>query len=149
MHPQRQLRGTLFVAVLAVLLIPGLLFAGQKSADQVNWVSYKKGMAEAQKAGKPVFIHFFTDWCQYCKEMQAKTFSNPQVAGYLNQNFVAIRVNTDTEGIIATQYEVRPIPDNVFLTSEGKRLRHVLGFYDADNFMNVLRHVQVSLAEAK
>jgi uncharacterized protein YyaL (SSP411 family) len=142
-------RQCICILFLILIFLPGLVVAGQKSPGPVKWYPYKKGIAVAKQEGKPVFLHFFTDWCQYCKEMQAKTFANPQVAGYLNQNFIAIRVNTDTEGIIATQYEVRPIPDNVFLNPEGQRLRHVLGYYDADNFMNVLRNIQVSLASAK
>jgi len=141
----------------SLFLIPVLIFmfclsgsvvlAGKKgeTADHINWYDYKKGMSLAKKENKRVYLHFYTDWCNYCKEMDQTTFRNPSVIKLLNKDFVAIRVNTNKETKVAGQYNIRPVPDNWFLSADGKKLRNFLGYYEADQFVTVIRYVNEKL----
>lgn len=45
-------------------------------------------------------VYFYTDWCRFCKEMDRTTFSNPQIAGYINQNFYCVRINAEGKDTI-------------------------------------------------
>jgi thioredoxin-related protein len=40
-------------------------------------------------------IDVFTDWCGWCKRMDASTFSNPVIAAYLNENFYPVKFNAE------------------------------------------------------
>ena len=77
--------------------------------------------------------------------MEQTTFRNRSVINLLNKDFVAIRVNTNKNAKVAGKYNIRPVPDNWFLSANGKKLRNFLGYYEADQFVTVLRYVNNNL----
>ncbi|MDJ0720932.1 MAG: DUF255 domain-containing protein [Desulfobacterales bacterium] len=143
----------LWIPVLIVVfcLSAGLALAGPKakSSSLIKWYDYKAGMTLAKKQNKQVYLHFYTDWCEYCKEMQSTTFRNPAVVKMLNQEFVAIKVDTAKHHKLAAKYNIRPVPDNWFLSSNGSKIRNFLGYYEPDQFVTVLRYVNDTLVSKK
>jgi len=135
----------LLIPVLIIMfsLSGSVVLAGKKGQDanHINWHNYKQGMSLAKKENKRVYLHFYTDWCNFCKEMDQTTFRNPSIIKMLNKDFVAIRVNTNKETTVAGKYNIRPVPDNWFLSADGKKLRNFLGYYEADQFVTVIRYV--------
>jgi thioredoxin-related protein len=81
--------------------------------------------------------------------MQSTTFSNRAVIRMLNADFVAIRVNTTKNHKVAAQYNIRPVPDNWFLSANGDKLRNFLGYFEPDQFVTVLRYVNDTLVSKK
>ena len=147
----RTLKLLIPVLIVAFCLTGGIAMAGakQKSANKIKWYGYKEGMTLAKKQNKQVYLHFFTDWCEYCKEMDATTFRNPAVVKMLNSEFVAIKVNTTKSYKVAAKYNIRPVPDNWFLSSSGSKIRNFLGYYEPDQFVTVLRYVNDTLVSKK
>ncbi len=139
------------VMIVAFCLSAGTALAGakSKSSSRIKWHDYKAGMTLAKKQNKQVYLHFYTDWCEYCKEMQSTTFRNPAVVKMLNQEFVAIKVNTVKHHKLAAKYNIRPVPDNWFLSSNGSKIRNFLGYYEPDQFVTVLRYVNDTLVSKK
>jgi len=139
----------LLIPVLIIMfsLSGSVVLAGKKDqkADHINWHSYKEGMSLAKKENKRVYLHFYTDWCNFCKEMDQTTFHNPSIIKMLNKDFVAIRVNTNKETKVAGKYNIRPVPDNWFLSADGKKLRNFLGYFEPDQFVTVIRYVNENL----
>jgi len=135
------------VLIIMFCLSGSVVLAGKKGqkADRIHWYNYKQGMSLAKKENKRVYLHFYTDWCNYCKEMEQTTFRNRSVINLLNKDFVAIRVNTNKNAKVAGKYNIRPVPDNWFLSANGKKLRNFLGYYEADQFVTVLRYVNNNL----
>ena len=68
------------------------------SAQQVDWLTWDEAVALTQNEGntKKVFIDVYTDWCGWCKKMDKDTFQNPEVAAYMNENFIMVKM--DGEG---------------------------------------------------
>jgi len=63
------------------------------AADVVAWQPYsEEALAEAVKAGKPVFIDSFADWCIPCKELDKMTFNQPEVVAASRQ-FVMLKTD--------------------------------------------------------
>ncbi len=147
----RKLQLLIPVLIVAFCLTSGIAMAGakQKSANKIKWYGYKEGMTQAKKQNKQVYLHFYTDWCEYCKEMDSTTFRNPAVVKMLNSEFVAIKVNTTKSYKVAAKYNIRPVPDNWFLSSSGSKIRNFLGYYEPDQFVTVLRYVNDTLVSKK
>ncbi|MBI2921169.1 MAG: tetratricopeptide repeat protein [Planctomycetes bacterium] len=59
--------------------------------------------------------------------MDAETYSNDDVAKYLNENFVNVRVNTDEDKAMVEKFAVRGIPDTRILDSQGTVLVKIVG----------------------
>jgi thioredoxin-related protein len=107
----------------------------------VNWHPYAEGMALGKSDGKKAFISFYADWCQYCKRMEQKTFRNPHVVSYLNENFIPIRVDVEQEKQIAAQYNINPLPDTWFISETGEIIGNKPGFMSAEELLPVLQFI--------
>lgn len=79
----------------------------------------------AKAEGKLIMVDFWADWCSPCKWMDEQTFNRPEVANYLNDNYISVRVNIDNFDGIAykTQYNVRFLPTIMILDGNGKVIR--------------------------
>lgn len=77
---------------LVTLLI--IVFAINTSAqEKVNWLSFEKGIEMNKANPKPILISIYTDWCGWCKKMDKETYTNPIIAKYINENYIAIKLN--------------------------------------------------------
>jgi thioredoxin-related protein len=112
------------------------------SAASIKWFSYDEGMKLGKSENKKIFLHFYTDWCPYCKKMAKETFTDTAVASYLNTHFIPIRVNSDIQRKIAAMYNVRGIPVTWFLTENGERIGALPGFISQDRLLKILGKVK-------
>lgn len=83
---------------LLLIFISSGLFAQHNGP--INWVSLQEADSLYQIQPKPLFIDVYTDWCGWCKRMDATTFSNQEIANYLNQNFYAVKLDAETKDSI-------------------------------------------------
>ena len=114
------------------------------ASDSIKWYSYNKGMVTGRLAKKKLFLHFYANWCGYCGKMAKVTFQDPSVISYLNENYIAIRVNFDKEGEIASRYGVRGLPSNWFLTQTGEIIGNVPGYISPQALLSILKEVQLA-----
>ena len=111
------------------------------SADSINWYTYSEGLALGKSEKKIVFLHFYADWCRYCKKMTQETFMDPSVIAYLNTNFVSIRVNSDKERKLASDYGVRGLPTTWFLKENGEKVGPIPGYISPDKLLLMLKKI--------
>ncbi|MBF0572415.1 MAG: thioredoxin family protein, partial [Desulfamplus sp.] len=93
----------------------------------IAWQSHDKGLIMAKEQKKDAFIYFHAEWCGYCRKMEMSTFQNKALIDYLNENFIAIKVDSDVERKVAESYSIRGLPTCWFLNSKGHRLSSVPG----------------------
>jgi thioredoxin-related protein len=125
-----------------LILIMILCISGVASAaDSIKWRSYEEGMVLSKIEKKKVFLHFYADWCGFCRKMANTTFKDSALINYLNENFMPIRVNTDREPETAGAYGVMGLPHNVFMTEMGEPIFSVPGFIATDPLMSMLKEI--------
>lgn len=64
-------------------------------AQEINWLSWNEAMELRKTEPKKVFIDVYTDWCGWCKKMDASTFKDPAVVEYMNKNFYCIKLDAE------------------------------------------------------
>jgi thioredoxin-related protein len=141
--------------IVLVLALSGCGERGSGDREALNsWVSFNEGISLAKREGKPVVIDFYTSWCKWCKVMDEKTFSRPEIARYLGEHFISIRINAESrrerlsyDGKTYTPVEltrhfgVRGFPSLVYLDGEGKFITLVPGFVPPETFLPMLKYI--------
>ncbi|MEO2051357.1 MAG: DUF255 domain-containing protein [Allomuricauda sp.] len=82
-----------------------LLIGSQANAQDIKWLSWEEAVQLSQTDAKPkkMFIDVYTDWCGWCKKMDAETFQHPEVAKYMQENFYMVKM--DAEGKDPIEYK--------------------------------------------
>ncbi len=73
------------------------ILVSQTVAQSVQWIGLKEAFELQKKVPKPILVDVYTDWCGWCKHMEATTYKDPQIINYLNQNFYTVKYNAETK----------------------------------------------------
>ena len=139
---KQKILSTLLAVVVSAIFLP-LAAASQ----EISWQKFDSGMAMAKEQNKNVFLYFHAEWCSYCKKMERTTFKKPKVIDYINQNFIAIKVDSDREQKVSNNYNVRGLPTLWFLKSDHTRISNLPGYVDAKTFGTILRFINTDSYE--
>ena len=129
---------------LSLILFSVIIFSAASVLalnPEIKWQSYQSGMKKIADENKKGFIHFYTDWCTYCKLMNQKTFTNDAVIAFLNQNFVPIRVDAEEQRDVARKYGVSSFPNNGFIAEDQSEIGKRPGFIPPDLLLKMLEFI--------
>ncbi len=68
---------------------------------QVHWMTLPQALEAQKKHPKKIFIDFYANWCANCKKLETSTFLHSVIAEYLNNNFYAVRFNSEGNDAIS------------------------------------------------
>jgi thiol:disulfide interchange protein DsbD len=105
------------------------------------WIEhdYEEALDRAITEDKLLLVDTFTTWCAQCKELDEKTWPDPNVVAWINANAVAVRI--DTEKIrpdLAKPLNVRAYPTIILMDSQGNELRRLFGFHRPEKMLEWL-----------
>jgi thioredoxin-related protein len=141
------------VAVLITVFPLSLTAQSGLKGGGLEWTPFEKGLSAAKAEKKKVLIDVYTDWCSWCKKMDAAVYANPQVKEYLQKNFVTIKVNAEGNGSLvyngttytlpqfAQSFGVTGYPATLFLKSSGEPITLLPGYVEADMMLNILSFI--------
>ncbi len=107
------------------ILVAACLFLGATGATaaHVEWQNdLDSALTEAARSKKPVFLHFYADWCVPCHRLERVVFRDDDWIDSIRRSFVSLRVNLDAHPELARKYGVTSIPTDVYLTATGEVL---------------------------
>src|SRR4051812_32688223 len=95
----------------------------------IHWFPWsEEAFAAARSADKPVLLDIGAVWCHWCHVMDGESYENPDLAEFLNRNFICIKVDRDERPDVDARYQhaVQAItrqggwPLTAFLTPAGE-----------------------------
>ena len=99
------------------------------ATNPVDWWEWSaEAFAEAERRDVPVLVSIGYSTCHWCHVMARESFSDPVLAVYLNENFVAIKVDREEHAEVDSTYLAAASaftpnlgwPLNVFVTPAGR-----------------------------
>ncbi len=80
----------------------------QHAHNPVNWYAWSdEAFERAERENKPIFLSVGYSTCHWCHVMERESFEDEEIAAYLNQHYIAIKVDR----------EERPDIDSVYMTA--------------------------------
>jgi len=134
------------------------------SGPKIKWMDFEEAVAMNKKKPKKIFLDMYTDWCGWCKKMDASTFVNPVIVEYMNENYYAVKFNAERKDTVAfngIDY-VNPNPTGqrsshqlaqelmggrmsypsfLFLDEDLKKITTVPGYRKAPEFESILHYI--------
>jgi thioredoxin-related protein len=144
-------------------------------SQEIKWYSWNDAMAQQKKdletfnnstdpnktPPKKVFMDIYTEWCGWCKKMDASTFKDPAIVNVMNQYYYPVKmdaemktpidfnghtfVNPDPEGKRSTHQFAASIldyglsyPSYVMLDENTNRLVIYRGYKQVDDLLGIL-----------
>ncbi|GAB6143202.1 thioredoxin family protein [Desulfocicer niacini] len=133
--------------LLALFSLSSAWAAAPERKKEIVWTTYKKGVTMAEQQDKKIFLYFHADWCTYCKKMELTTFKDQGIIDYLNENYIAITVDSDKEKKIASRFGVRGLPTTWFLKSDMNKLSSMPGYIDSNRLLTILKFINTESYE--
>ena len=94
--------------VFALILLAGLVYAfvsrpeaattsatSAISEGDLKWYTWEEAVAANAKQPKKILVDVYTDWCGWCKKMDATTFKDEAVMAYLRENFYPVKFDAE------------------------------------------------------
>lgn len=142
--------------VLGGFNLPGSSQSNGDAATEIQWVTLDELQQLNEKEPRKVFIDIYATWCGPCKLMDKKTFADPDIVQYVNENYYAVKLNgegkkqvnifgkTMTEAELAYAFQIRGYPSTVFMTEELQPYQPVAGYIPAKEFLQMLKQFNES-----
>jgi len=132
---------------LRAALIGALLLGAPPAAagEAVRWLAPAAALASdaAAEAGpRKIFLTFVSKNCSACRRMDSETYTDADVAAYLNRHYRPARVDAARHREMAARYRVRAVPTHCFLQPDGKPVSCLPGAVPPADFLLILRYMQ-------
>lgn len=157
----RNLTGMKHTILFLLLIILGLQAGAQ---DKIKWHSIEEALQLASQDPRVLVIDVYTDWCGWCKKMDASTFSDPEVVEIMNKHFYPVKMDAEgKEDIVIGErtfkfvdngrrgyHEIAAVvtkgrlsyPTISYVDARGKVLEAAPGYKTADQFRVYLAYYQ-------
>jgi thioredoxin-related protein len=70
--------------------------AGEETVE-IEWITIEEAIERHKTEPRYWIIDVYTDWCGWCKRMDATTFKDPHVAAEINKNFYAVKFDGEAK----------------------------------------------------
>ncbi|MCS6990953.1 MAG: DUF255 domain-containing protein [Chitinophagales bacterium] len=144
--------------MITFCLLAPLAGLAQQTAT-INWLSLSEVEQLMKKSPKKVLIDIYTDWCGWCKKLDATTYKDPQVVAYINEKFYAVKFNPEKQQTITfkgTTYGMngrtnaitpllmgssRGYPTTTFLDEKLEVITPVSGYQNPQMMLTILKYI--------
>lgn len=83
---------------LKILIFLGIVLnlnAIAQNTHKIDWLSFEGSVEKNSTNPRLIFIDVYTDWCGWCKRMDATTFKDSTFIDYINKYFYAVKLDAE------------------------------------------------------
>jgi thioredoxin-related protein len=154
----------ILVFTILCALVIGVAQAQLKPPVKVKWYTLDQAVELQKKEPRKIMIDVYTDWCGWCKKMDAETFDHPVIAEYLNTNYYPVKFNAESKepvsfagktfvnenlgGRASHQFAIALLqgkmsyPSIAYLNEKLEPLGAIPGYYSAKDFEPLINYIE-------
>ncbi len=132
----------IFKIVFSIIIMAvGVYALIPSETKSVDWQPFTED-ALTEISGRGVIIDFYADWCIPCKELDALTFSDPEVI-QLSKEFETYKadltksLSPEVESL-RERFKIVGVPTVLILNSKGEEVERITGFVNAKEFYKTI-----------
>lgn len=73
----------------------------------VNWYAWSpEAFQEAERLDRPLLLDIGAAWCHWCHVIDRESYENEEIAKFINEHFIAIKVDRDERPDIDSRYQL-------------------------------------------
>lgn len=112
----------------------------QKSLPSITGKTVAEAINLCGKEGKLLFIYFHSEWVQPCQWMKTRTFLDPDILSFFNENVIFLELNLESQLGSAEKenYKVIALPTMILFDASGNQLKRIEEAMDAKKLLSVL-----------
>lgn len=129
---------------------------------QIEWITIEEAAKRHEAEPRYWIIDVYTDWCGWCKRMDASTFKDPHVVTEINKHYYAVKFDAEAKRDITfgdKTYKFVPngrrgyhelaatilngkmsYPSIAYMSNEGSLIQTIPGFQTAKDIHPVLQY---------
>ena len=127
-------------AALALVLLAALQPAW--AADAIHWQPWSPQVfAEAKAEHRFVLLDLEAVWCHWCHVMDEQTYSDPAVIALMNERYLAVKVDQDSDPALADRYGNWGWPATIVFAADGSEIVKRQGYMPPANMASLLQAI--------
>ncbi len=79
--------------LVGFILITTFYFKG--NAQEIKWITWEQAAEASKQEQRKYVVDVYTQWCSWCKKMDANTFRDPEIVNYINAHYYAIKFDAE------------------------------------------------------
>jgi len=99
------------------------------TAQKINWISLEKAEELQKKNPKKIMMDAYAVWCGPCKMLDRNTFSNKDVADYVNEHYYAVKFNAEGNDEVTFNGKLYTNPNYNPAKAKRRNAQHQLASY--------------------
>jgi thioredoxin-related protein/YHS domain-containing protein len=109
------------------------------AGNEIPWsTDIESSLQRAASTGQPVLLEFTADWCVYCKRMEKTTFVDRRVVKFVNENYVAVRVDADEHKQLVADLDIKGLPAILVVSPTLQIIERIPGFQTPEALLTKL-----------
>ncbi len=107
-------------------------------ADSFDWLhDYEEALRSAKAEKKPIFAYLETDWCTYCRQMEATTLKDEAMIASMRDQYVWLKLNAESDAqgrALRDRFSIVSYPGMLILDSDGEEIDRLSGYLSVQDF---------------
>jgi len=154
-------QGEMFKTVKILILLAIIALMSKGSFAQTH--AFEQALKNAKEDDKKIIVDVYTDWCGWCKKMDAESYGNKDIKEIIEDDFIYVKLNAEgmekikyrgkeyTETDLAIYFEATGYPTTVFLEPNGKiieyeynkiKMINLPGYFKPKEFKKMLNYIR-------
>lgn len=100
-------------AIVAIVCLLAAISASAQTA-KIEWLTWDQAVAKMEKEPRKIMVDAYTDWCGWCKRMDATTMQDAAIIKLISEKYYAVKMDGEYKNDIVFKgrtYKFVPVPN--------------------------------------